>query len=52
MKSYIFLFWGYNVVWIGLVVYVGLLILRLQRVARRLDRIERRVFAGEDVRRP
>ena len=47
MKSYAFLFWGYNVVWIGIVVYLALLIVRLERVARRLDRIERKVFAGQ-----
>lgn len=41
MKSYSFLFWAYNVVWLGLVAYVMFLFLRLRRASRRLDNVER-----------
>ena len=43
MKSYNFLFWAYNVIWIGLGVYVGLLLVRLNRTRRRVERLEQRV---------
>lgn len=43
MKNYEFLFWAYNVVWIGLVAYVVSLVVRVRRVADRLDRLERRL---------
>ena len=45
MKSYAFLFWGYLVVWAGIVLYLAILGARLSRVARRLETLERR--AGE-----
>ncbi len=41
MRSYAFLFWAYNLVWIGLVAYLVFLLLRLNRVGRRLERLER-----------
>ena len=41
MKSYAFLFWAYNVIWTGLAAYLLFLILRLRRVDRRLDSVER-----------
>ena len=41
MKSYAFLFWAYNVIWIGIAGYLMLLFLRLRRVDRRLDGVER-----------
>ncbi len=40
MKSYMFLFWGYNVVWIGIVAYLTFLLGRIRQVSRRLSRIE------------
>jgi len=43
VKNYEFLFWAYNVVWIGLVAYVVSLVVRVRRVADRLDRLERRL---------
>lgn len=43
MKSYWFLFWAYNVVWVGLIVYVLFLAGRLGKATRRLDQIERRL---------
>lgn len=42
MKSYTFLFWGYLVVWIGLVTYLGVLGRRLSEAGRRLDALEKR----------
>lgn len=43
MRSYDFLFWAYNVVWLGLAAYLGLLFLRLGRANKRLDRLEKRL---------
>jgi CcmD family protein len=43
MKSYAFLFWAYNVVWAGLVLYVLFVAGRLSRASRRLDQLERRI---------
>ena len=43
MKSYWFLFWAYNVVWAGLVVYLLFLTGRLGRATRRLEQLERRL---------
>ena len=43
MKSYAFLFWGYLVVWAGIVGYLVLLGARLSRAARRLEALERRL---------
>jgi CcmD family protein len=40
MKSYSFLFWGYSVVWTGLVVYFVILGRKTASVARRLDALE------------
>lgn len=45
MKSYSFLFWAYNVVWIGIAAYVTILLVRLGRVGARLERLERRFGA-------
>jgi CcmD family protein len=41
MKNYEFLFWAYNVIWIGIASYLLLLFLRIRRVDRRLDGVER-----------
>jgi CcmD family protein len=43
MKSYWFLFWAYNVVWVGLLAYLLFVAGRLARATRRLDQIERRL---------
>ena len=37
MKSYSFLFWAYNVVWIGLAAYLFFLLQRMRRVDRRIE---------------
>ena len=41
MDNYGFLFWAYNVIWIGLVGYVAWLMLRLRQAERRIERLER-----------
>ena len=41
MKSYAFLFWAYNVIWLAVAGYLLYLLLRLGRVTRRLDAVER-----------
>lgn len=46
MKSYSFLFWGYNVVWIGIAGYVAFLFIRLKRLHARVGRLEQRLGSG------
>jgi len=41
LKSYEFLFWAYNVIWIALAAFMGFILLRLGRTARRVDGVER-----------
>lgn len=48
MKNYAFLFWAYNVFWIGLAGYVVSLVFRLRRVSDRLDRLERGLARKDD----
>lgn len=43
MKSYSFLFWAYNVVWILIAAYVGFLLVRIRTLGSQLDRLERRL---------
>jgi len=43
VKSYAFLFWAYNVIWIGIAAYMLLLFLRIRRVDRRLESVERAI---------
>jgi CcmD family protein len=43
LKSYEFLFWAYNVVWLGIAGFLLFLILRLRRVNDRLERLEREI---------
>lgn len=40
MKSYAFLFWGYNVIWLGIVAYLTFLLVRIRQVSRRIARLE------------
>ncbi len=47
MKSYAFLFWGYLVVWAGLMVYFVVLGRKIANVARRLDSLEARSKDGD-----
>jgi len=41
VKSYAFLFWAYNVIWIALAGYLLFLMLRLRGVTRRIEGVER-----------
>jgi CcmD family protein len=41
MKSYAFLFWAYNVVWLLLAGYLLYLFLKLRKLERRLRSVER-----------
>ncbi len=50
MKSYAFLFWGYLVVWAGLMAYFIMLGRKIADVARRVDTLEARKEGG-DARR-
>ena len=50
MKSYVFLFWGYLVVWVGLMAYFVVLGRKIASVARRLDSLEARTKGGEPRR--
>jgi CcmD family protein len=50
MKSYAFLFWGYLVVWIGLMIYFVVLGRRIASVAKRLDALEARTQRGDAPR--
>ena len=43
VKSYAFLFWGYLVVWAGIVAYLALLGARVSRAAKRLEALERKL---------
>ncbi len=43
MKSYAFLFWAYNAIWLALAGYLLFLLLRLSRVERSLDGVERAI---------
>jgi hypothetical protein len=41
VKSYAFLFWAYNVIWLVLALYLFSMMLRLRRLGDRLARLER-----------
>ena len=41
MKSYAFLFWAYNVIWILLAGYVAFVMARIGKVSKRIDAMER-----------
>ena len=41
MKSYAFLFWAYNVIWLVLAGYLFSMMLRVRRLGDRLARLER-----------
>jgi len=47
LKSYAFLFWAYNVIWLAFAGFTLLVMLRLGRVARRLDGVERAMASAE-----
>ncbi len=41
MKNFDFLFWAYNVIWLGIGGYIVFLVLRLKAVSERLQRLEK-----------
>ena len=43
MKSYFFLFWAYNVIWLTIAGFLLLGFLRMRRMDRRLDGLEREI---------
>ncbi len=47
MKSYDFLFWAYNIIWLALAGYLLFTFLRLRRVESRLDGLEREMSRDE-----
>jgi CcmD family protein len=48
MNNYVYLFWGYNVIWALIGLYVLFLAVRLNRVGRRLDRLEGGLRSSDD----
>lgn len=46
-SGYPFLYWAYNIIWIGIAAYVVFLVVRLARVRERIARLERRASPGE-----
>jgi CcmD family protein len=47
MRSYDFLFWAYNVIWLGIAGYVLFTFLRVRRLDRRLDLLEREITRSD-----
>ena len=47
MKSYAFLFWAYNVIWLLLAGFLLFVLVRLGRVRRRLDAVERALDSAQ-----
>jgi hypothetical protein len=47
LKSYAFLFWAYNVIWLLLAGFLLFVLVRLGRVRRRLDAVERALDGAE-----
>jgi len=41
VKNFDFLFWAYNVIWLGIGGYIFFLVLRLKTVSDRLQRLEK-----------
>jgi CcmD family protein len=41
VKSFAFLFWAYNVIWLVIAGYLLSMVIRMGRLDRRLDRVER-----------
>jgi CcmD family protein len=41
VKSYDFLFWAYNVIWLVIAGYLLLMMVRMKRLDKRLGRLER-----------
>jgi len=41
VKSYAFLFWAYNVIWLGIATYLLFVFLRVRHLDRRLENLTR-----------
>jgi CcmD family protein len=41
VRSYVFLFWAYNVIWLFIAGYLFFVLLRIRRAERRLEAVER-----------
>lgn len=41
IKNFDFLFWAYNIIWLGIAGFLLLMVLRMRGLDRRLDRVER-----------
>ena len=52
MKSYAFLFWAYTAIWLGLAAYLLFLLLRLRRVERSLDVVQRAIERSSPADQP
>ncbi len=48
MKSYVFLFWAYNLVWLAIVGYLVMMFARMKQLDRRLDALDRHTGRAED----
>ena len=48
MKSYDFLFWAYNVIWLVIAGYLLLMVMRMRRIDDRLGRLERELERDVD----
>lgn len=51
MKTYNFLFWAYNLIWLGIAAFIWLVFRRIRTVDRRLAGLEQRLDARDDSRR-
>ena len=49
--NYSFLFWAYNIVWLGLSGYILFVFLRMKRLDRRLEGLEREVASRSEQAR-
>ena len=52
MKSYACRFWAYNTIWLALAGYLLFLLLRLRRVERSLERVERAIGDASSADQP
>jgi CcmD family protein len=48
VKSYDFLFWAYNVIWLVIAGYLLMMMLRMKRLDKRLGRLERELDRDDD----
>jgi len=46
--NYVYLFWGYNVIWALISLYVVFIAIRLGKVAQRLNRLESSIRASDE----